>query len=109
MENENTPAKVWTREDIKALLRRSPGAVERAMVALWEQQLESERANSTASTRNGRGFSKVTAQRGTYYANWVRSGRRLTGKHLVSAQKIAIYHAGQLAGLANAKSQKENA
>lgn len=108
MENETTPAKVWTREDITTLLNTSDRAVERAMVALWERQEEDERADGNTRHHNGRGFAHSTVRSGTYFANWVRSGRRLTGRHLAKARRIALYHAGQLTAMANLKSTQES-
>lgn len=108
MENATHPAKVWFREDITTILNTSDRAVERAMVALWECQEEDERTDSSARHHNGRGFAHSTAGAGTYFANWVRSGRQLTGHHLVKARRIALFHAGQLTAMANLKSSQES-
>jgi hypothetical protein len=108
MENETTPAKVWTREEITTMLNTSDRAVERAMVALWERQEEDERTDGNTRHRNGCGFAHSTVGSGTYFANWVRSGRRLTGHHLAKARRIAHFHAGQLTAMANAKSAQES-
>lgn len=108
MENETTPAKVWTREEITTMLNTSDRAVERAMVALWERQEEDERTDGNTRHRNGCGFAHSTVGSGTYFANWVRSGRRLTGHHLAKARRIAHFHAGQLTAMANIKSAQES-
>ena len=34
-------------------------------------------------------------------ANWVMSGRKLTGDHLAKARKICLKHSGQLTKIAN--------
>lgn len=92
----------WTREAIEEKLSTQDRWVERAMVALWERQTADEQISQTASHHNGRGFAGWSSRSGSYYAEWVRSGRRLSGKHLVAARRIALYHSGQLTAIANA-------
>ena len=93
--------KIWTRDEIETMVRNQDAAVERAMVAIWERQTADEQETQTTNHHNGRGFCGWAARTGTYYANWVRSGRHLTGKHLAKARKIALHHAGQLTDFAN--------
>lgn len=90
---------------IRTLLTSSDTAVERAMVALYLRQTADEQHTSATRVLNGRGFSAFNAERGTYYAKWVLSGRRLTGRHLVRARRIATYHARQLAEIAQERRQ----
>jgi hypothetical protein len=91
----------WTREAIEALIRTNDRAVERAMVAIWERQTADEQSTDTTRHHNGIGFSGWTARSGSYYAKWVQGGRRLTGKHLDKARRIALHHAAQLTRIAN--------
>ena len=93
--------KTWTRTEIEEMINAHDGAVERAMVAIWERQTADEQTSQTTNHSNGRGFCGWAARSGTYYAEWVRSRRHLTGKHLAKARKIALYHAGQLTDFAN--------
>jgi hypothetical protein len=93
--------KTWTRTEIEEMINGNDRAVERAMVAIWERQTADEQETQDTRHHNGRGFAAWSARSGTYFAEWVRSGRRLTGKHLVKARKIALYHAGQLTDFAN--------
>ena len=93
--------KTWTRTEIETLINTNDRAVERAMVAIWERQTADEQETQGTRHHNGRGFAAWSARSGTYYANWVRSGRHLTGKHLAKARKIALHHAGQLTDFAN--------
>lgn len=93
--------KTWTRTEIEELINGNDRAVERAMVAIWERQTADEQETQDTRHHNGRGFAAWSARSGTYFAEWVRSGRRLTGKHLVKARKIALHHAGQLTDFAN--------
>jgi hypothetical protein len=93
--------KTWTRTEIETHINTNDRAVERAMVAIWERQTADEQETQGTRHHNGRGFAAWSARSGTYYANWVRSGRHLTGKHLAKARKIALHHAGQLTDFAN--------
>ena len=93
--------KTWTRNEIETLINTNDRAVERAMVAIWERQTRDEQVTEATRHHNGIGFSGWTAKSGTYFANWVRCGRSLTGRHLAKARKIALHHAGQLTRIAN--------
>jgi hypothetical protein len=93
--------KTWTRTEIEEMINGNDRAVERAMVAIWERQTADEQETQDTRHHNGRGFAAWSARSGTYYAEWIMSGRRLTGKHLVKARKIALHHAGQLSRIAN--------
>jgi len=93
--------KIWTREDIVAMLNTNDRAVERGVVAIWQRQTADEQDSDTTRHSNGIGFSGWSAHSGSYYAKWVESGRRLTGKHLDKARKIALHHVGQLTRIAN--------
>ena len=93
--------KTWTRTEIEEMLNAHDRAVERAMVAIWERQTADEQETQGTRHHNGRGFAAWSAKSGTYYAEWIMSGRRLTGKHLVKARRIALHHAGQLTDFAN--------
>ena len=93
--------KTWTRTEIEEMINGNDRAVERAMVAIWERQTADEQETQGTRHHNGRGVAAWSARAGTYFAEWVRSGRRLSGKHLVKARKIALHHAGQLTDFAN--------
>lgn len=86
-----------TKLQIKALLLSNDRAVERAMVALLARQTADEQSSHTTRHQNGRGFSAFDAHQGTYYAKWVQSGRKLTGRHLDKARRMAVRYVGQLA------------
>jgi len=102
-EEDKMPNKTWTRGEIEDMLRSNDRAVERAMVAIWERQTMDEQVTQDVKHNNNCGFSHWSARSGTYFAEWVRSGRQLTGKHLEKARKIALHHAGQLTDFANGK------
>jgi hypothetical protein len=81
--------------------------VERAIIALYEQQTKDEQFQSETRHRNGVGFAANEASRGSYYARWILSGRKLSGIHLIRARKIACRHVLQLVRLAHAGSEPE--
>ena len=93
--------KVWVRSEIENLLTTNDRAVGRAMVALLDRQTADEQVAKATRHDNKRGFSAPNARRGTYFAEWVKAGRELTGHHLDKARQIALYHAGQLTDIAN--------
>jgi hypothetical protein len=93
--------KIWNREQIEALLNANDIAVERGIVAIYERQTADEKVTETTNHHNNIGFAGWGAKKGTYYAKWILSGRRLTGRHLENARKIALFHASQLTKIAN--------
>ena len=90
---------------IIALLNRNNRAVEAAMVALFREQTEDEKSDKVTRHSNGRGFNFNHAERGTYYAKWVLSGRHLTGHHLDAARRMATFYARQLGEIAEGKAR----
>ena len=93
--------KVWTRDEIAALLERSNAAVERAVVAIFNLQTESEKESGSTICDNGVGFSGADSRRGTYYANWVLDGKHLSRHHLDNARKMCKKYTRQLVMIAN--------
>ena len=93
--------KIWTRDQINDILNRSDAAVERAIKNLYKLQTDSEKHSRTTKVTNSYGFSAFHAKRGTYYAEWLNSGKNLTGKHLDKARAIALRHSSQLVDIAN--------
>lgn len=91
----------WTPEIIKDNILTNDKWVERAIVAIYRRQTESERASAQTKHQNGVGFSAFHAMPGTYYARWVLGGKSLSGKHLEKARKIALRYVGQLSAIAN--------
>lgn len=89
-----------TKDQIKSLLLSNDRAVERAICALYARQTADERSSSTTQHCNARGFNAFDAARGSYWARWVNSGRKLTGRHLEGARQMALKYAGQLAEVA---------
>lgn len=98
--------KVWTEETITALLSSNNKAVERAILAIYNRQTQDEKACQTTRHSNSVGFSGADAATGSYYAQWVKRGNRLTGKHLDRARKMAIKYRKQLLTIAQSSAQK---
>ena len=94
---------MWTKESIQHLIRTNDRAVERAILAIFARQTTDEQAQQVTRYTNHRGFRSNHASKGSYYAKWVSSGRRLSGKHLDNARKIALQYHRQLVEVANKK------
>jgi hypothetical protein len=88
------------RSTVLALLASSDLAVERGIVALYRRQTVGEQHTSSTTDSNGRGFNYHHAERGSYWARWVISGRRLTGTHLAGARQMCRYYVRQLVEMA---------
>jgi len=93
--------KTWTRDEIDHMLRTNPRAVEKAMTCLFKLQTADEQREEQTKHHNNRGFCGWAGKSGSYYAKWVNRGRRLSGRHLAKARKIALHHSRQLVDTAN--------
>lgn len=91
------------------LLDKYPMAVERGIVAIYRKQTKDEQAHHTTTHTNGVGFNAADAYRGTYYAKWVLSGKRLTGWHLTKAREIAKRYVRQLSSIAEDTIESQHA
>jgi hypothetical protein len=94
------------RESIIKQLQINPRLVEHAIVKLYERQTIDEQNSSETKHDNGMGFSSNTARLGTYYAQYILKGNRLTGKHIDNARRIAVRHVRQLVELAEKKAKR---
>ena len=98
--------KRWTEAEIVTMLVTNDEAVNRAVVAIYNRQTESERSTEATLESNGRGFSAFDARNGSYYARWILSGRKLNGKFLHRARAMMIKYRHQLVEIANSGSEK---
>jgi len=104
MEARVTAGGPWNKAKIKSLLERSDKAVCRAMEVLYDRQTLDEKQTSETRHSNRMGFrAGGHAVSGSYFGRWVKSGRKLTGRHLEKARSIALHYTQQLADVANAK------
>lgn len=97
----NNSKRIWTEVEIVALINSNDRAVEKAMVAIYNRQTVDEKVEKTTKHNNTVGFSAPDAGKGTYYAKWVLSGYKLTGKHLAKARELAVKYRRQLTKEAN--------
>lgn len=91
----------YTESEIKDMLLNSTHAVERGIVAIWRKQTELEKKSETTKELNKVGFSAFHAARGTYYANWINSGKHLTGKHIKLGRDLILHYVSQLTKISN--------
>jgi hypothetical protein len=88
-----------TKSQVRQLLLTNPRAVERAILALYHCQTVDEQRSSATCENNGKGFSAAHAERGSYLARWLLSGRHLTGPWVDKARAIALHYCGQLSDM----------
>ncbi len=96
------PKKVWTKDDIKNLLKVNDRAVARGVVAIYNRQTEDERFCDSTHEHNGVGFNKVDAELLSNIARWFTSHGYLTEKQTAVARRKIMKYAGQLVEIANA-------
>jgi hypothetical protein len=77
--------------------------LERAILALDARQTEDERQSGQTVHDNDKGWNAYDASLGTYLANYLRSGRHLSGQWVTKARNMVRKYAGQLARIAAAK------
>lgn len=117
--------KIWTRQEIDALLIENDVAVMRGICRLFEMQTLDEQSSARTATKNSVGFSAGDAKAGTRMARWLLGlndrnekryqpksllhpkcqmvlGRYAQGSRVIDrARKIAMKHSRQLVRLAN--------
>jgi len=93
--------KTYSRSEIVLLLIRSDKAVERGIVAIYNNQTLDEQRDYKTHYRNNKGFNKIHDKFGTYLAKYILSGKHLDGNFLDKARKLTIYYSKQLVDVAN--------
>lgn len=88
--------KVWTKESVKDLLKRSDEAVERGILRIYSFQTDEEKYTGATKTVNGKGFSKFDVEILSSFAQQIRQGRHLTEKQMYKARPKICKYAGQL-------------
>jgi len=100
---------MWTEERIVNLLVNKPMAVERAIVAIYNNQTDTEKSAGATLKDNGIGFSGADARMGSYMAQWhISTGKPFTGKFKKRAARMAHKYRKQLVAIANAKAKKKS-
>jgi len=92
---------------VQYLLSVNDYAVERAILAIFNRQTEDEQNVGMTKHTNGRGFNGTDAHLGSYYAKWLMSNRRLSGRHLMKARLMMMKYAKQLVEVAQEKAKKQ--
>jgi hypothetical protein len=101
--------KLYSTEEIRSLLEKSDKAVQRAIVALYERQTESERNTEATVEKNGVGFNGFDAKFFSSLAQQIQSGRVLSQKQIAFARKGIMKYSKQLAQIANGREQEKAA
>lgn len=91
----------YSEDEIKEMLLNSQHAVERGLVAIWKRQTPAEQISEQTRLLNKVGFSAFHAKRGSYYANWINSGKHLSGDHVDKGRKIILHYVSQLTKISN--------
>jgi hypothetical protein len=81
--------------------------LERGVVAIYEQQTDSEKRVDISLEHNKMGFSGYDATIMSTYAKWIITGGHLTGHHYFKVRAKMMKYATQLAKLAVAKREKK--
>lgn len=92
-----------TRGEIEIRMQEDLRWLERAIVAIYERQTAAEQAAGQTREHNGIGFNGVDAPFLTYLAEWILSGKHLSGKFLIKARKRMVKYSGQLQRIAMEK------
>lgn len=96
---------MWNKESIQALLDTNDRAVERALVAIYHRQTDSEKASDNTTNANGVGFSAYDAPLLSDIAKKCIYWRGLTNGQLRLVRPKVRRYWRQLAEIANAKLQ----
>lgn len=96
---------MWDKTSIQRLLAENDKAVARAVVAIYQRQTDEEKSSQATVKENGVGFNQADARRGAYYAGYIATSGRLTGRHLAIGRKMMMKYWRQLAEIANEKEQ----
>lgn len=118
--------RIFTRDEINAVLMSRDDAVERGILTLFRLQTQDEQASAETRHHNGRGFNSATATVGTRFARWLlgmddnnkvryppkglghpraskifRDYIKTSGSVIARAREICLLHSQQLTDVAN--------
>ena len=88
-----------TPEEARDLLANSDDAVEKALLMLYENQEDDEKAVKDTVHVNGMGFNKPDSGYGSFLAQQVQGGKHLTAGQTEAARGMLYKYKGQLVGL----------
>ncbi len=98
METKN---KVWTIDEIKALLQKNPVFVAKSTVKIFERQTMDEKLTDSTGNNNGIGFNSVDAFIMSRLAKFYIERGYLSAKQFAIASKKIMKYAKQLTNIAN--------
>jgi hypothetical protein len=96
-----TTTKIWTADEIKALLTTNDKFVMRSIVKLFERQTIDEQAVDGTSHSNGVGFNGTDAFIMSRFAKFFMERGYMTPKQLAIGKRKIMKYAKQLANIAN--------
>lgn len=99
---EDKPKRIWTEDEIKALIKTNDKALCRAILRLYNEQTEDEKTTGDTKHSNGVGFNKFDAEILSSFAEFFKRTGFLTAKQMIVARKKMIKYSKQLTRLANA-------
>ena len=93
------PDKAGRRPGVVDLMEKDDGYVVGALMALYQQQTESERVSHSTHLYNGRGFNAIDAPILTSFAEFYQKRGFLTPKQIIAARSILFKYRNQLENL----------
>lgn len=74
---------------------------EKALLTIWKFQTACEKSSEATTDHNGVGFSGFDARSASYLVKWLEAGKKLDGKFLAKAFKLAPKYAEQIRKIAD--------
>jgi hypothetical protein len=99
--------KVYTKEDMAALLEKNDRAVTAAITAIYQKQTEDEKQIQGVKYLNGVGFNGSDAPFASSLAEQLKNGWTLSAKQMAAARKMMRKYCQQLANISNQKMQEK--
>ena len=96
--------KTWTVDEVREMLKTNQSWMERATVVLHDRQTTSEQATRDTRYLNMKGFNSADAKRMSKNAEWLKSGRHLSGWHKEQGFKRIPKYAKQITAIINGES-----
>lgn len=91
----------YTKEQVKFNIATNQAWLERAIQVIYELQTADEKNAGETKHYNNVGFNGADARTLSYYAQWINSGKHLSGKHLLKARRLMPKYAGQVLEIIN--------
>ena len=92
---------MWTKEQIGERIEGSNKWLERGVLAIYDRQTRDEKSVKDTKYLNGMGFSAFDVQYLSYVAEYLKSGRHLSGQYVEKTRKRMKRYVGQLTKIAN--------